>query len=201
MTPEVQNPDQPLVSIERVVAFVLGPAVIAGSGTLSAWLSTKIGIQVSASEITGAFATGGVAAGGLVYKWLHGRQKAPILIRDVFGNTTHVLNTVTNTLESLGIPKEITVGAAKTIEDHVETIAQQTANMVVEKLPIVTSGWRPPTQIPPAVGDPAPATPVAAAIAVPDAIENPPSRPQSAATPEGGAPSTGITQAPPPASS
>lgn len=201
MTPEVQQQNQPLVSIERVVAFVLGPAVVAGSGTLSAWLSTKLGVHLSGAEITGAFATGGAAAAGLVYKWLHGRQKAPVLIHDVFGNATHVLNTVTNTIEALGIPKEIQAGAAKTIEDHIETIAQETANRVVAQIPAPDPAAPPvpePIPIEPAIGDPAPATPVAAAAAVPDEIESAP-RPQSAVTPDGGAPSPGIDQAAPPA--
>lgn len=65
--------DAKLVSIERVVAFVLGPAVVTASGTLSAWLSTKVGVKVSPATISTAFATGGLAAGALVWKWLHGR--------------------------------------------------------------------------------------------------------------------------------
>jgi hypothetical protein len=69
-----------LISIERVVAFVVGPAVVAVSG----WASTqllKLGVHVSAPEVTAAFATGGLAAAGLVWKWLDGRQKdlAPVL--------------------------------------------------------------------------------------------------------------------------
>jgi hypothetical protein len=63
-----------LGSIERVVAFVVGPIVVAGSATLSGWLSTKIGVQVSSATITGAVATGGLTAGALAYKWLDGRS-------------------------------------------------------------------------------------------------------------------------------
>lgn len=66
--------DKKLLSIERVVAFVLGPIVVAASGTLSAWLATEVGANVSPAEITGAFATGGLTAGAAVWKWLHGRQ-------------------------------------------------------------------------------------------------------------------------------
>lgn len=79
----MQSQPQKLVSIERVVAFVLGPIVIAGSGTLSAWLSTKVGVNVSAPEITGAFATGGLAAGALAWKWLHGRQSYSAIEADL----------------------------------------------------------------------------------------------------------------------
>jgi hypothetical protein len=80
-TPGLLSKIVSLGSIERAVAFVLGPIVIAGSATLSGWLSTKIGIQVSSATITGAVATGGLAAGALVYKWLDGRQ-FPGLLKD-----------------------------------------------------------------------------------------------------------------------
>lgn len=63
-----------LLSIERVVAFVLGPAVTAGAGRLSVWLAESAGVHLSGPEIVAAFGAGGVAAAGLVYKWLHGRQ-------------------------------------------------------------------------------------------------------------------------------
>lgn len=70
-----QAEDAKLVSIERVVAFVLGPAVIAGSAALSGWLSTKLGVKVTPATISTAVGTGGLTAGALVWKWLHGRQK------------------------------------------------------------------------------------------------------------------------------
>lgn len=66
--------DQNLVSIERVVAFVLGPLITAASGALSGWLVANLGVQVSATQVMGAFATGGTAAAALLWKWLHGRQ-------------------------------------------------------------------------------------------------------------------------------
>lgn len=70
-----------LGSIERFVAFILGPIVIALAGTLSAWLYGEVGVVVSSASIVGAFATGGLAAGALTYKWLDGRQ-FPGLLKD-----------------------------------------------------------------------------------------------------------------------
>lgn len=88
-TPEPTTPEKPgllskiasLGSIERAVAFIVGPIVIAGSATLSGWLSTKLGVEVSSGTITAAVGSGGLAAGALVYKWLDGRQ-FPALLKD-----------------------------------------------------------------------------------------------------------------------
>lgn len=61
-------------SIERVVAFILGPVVIAGAGWLSTFLAKEIGMPVSSETIVGVFGVGALGAAGLAYKWLHGRQ-------------------------------------------------------------------------------------------------------------------------------
>lgn len=73
MQPEPQDPK--LISIERVVAFVLGPVVIAASGFLSA-KAVQLGFNVTPAEVEASFASGGLTAGALVWKWLHGRQAA-----------------------------------------------------------------------------------------------------------------------------
>ena len=211
-----------LISIERVVAFVLGPAVVAGSGTLSAWLSTKVGIKVSPGSLSAAFATGGAAAGASVWKWLHGRQQAPVLIRDAFGNATHIFDTVSNTLTELGITKAQQANAEHVGLARLEDIARTTADKVVAALPqpgfagggpVEGGSWEAgrtgsasisnspaappvPAPIPPAVNDPAPATPVQAEDALPDVAETPPPVPQSAVTPDGGALSPGAANAP-----
>ena len=76
----VQAPDAPpssakgFWSIERFVAFILGPAIAAGAGWLSTFLAREIGIHVSAESMVVVFGLGTVSAGGLAYKWLHGRQ-------------------------------------------------------------------------------------------------------------------------------
>lgn len=205
-----------LISIERVVAFVLGPAVVAGSGWLSTWLATKLGIKVTSEQLVGIFATGGLSAGALVWKWLHGRQQAPVIIRDAFGNATHVFDTVTNTLTELGITKAQQASAEHVLGEHLESVAQQTADKVVAALPKVTGGplfpsvqqpapaanapveggkWE-EAPIAPAPNDPAPATPVQAEEAIPGAVEQPPV-PQSAVTPDGGALSPGAENAAP----
>lgn len=68
--------DPRFLSIERFVAFILGPIVIALSGSLSVWLAKEAGVHISAHELVGIFATGGLAAGALVWKWLDGRAKS-----------------------------------------------------------------------------------------------------------------------------
>ena len=77
MTPDPNLPPQSATgfwSIERFVAFVLGPAVTAGAGWLSTFLAKKWGIHIDGPELAGIFATGALSASGLAYKWLHGRQ-------------------------------------------------------------------------------------------------------------------------------
>lgn len=207
-----------LVSIERVVAFVLGPAVVAGSGWLSTWLATKLGIKISSEQLVGIFATGGLSAGALAWKWLHGRQQAPVIIRDAFGNATHVFDTVSNTLTELGITKAQQATAEHVGLARVEEIARQIADKVVAALPtpgpVEGGSWEagrgvgsgtisnspavPPVSAPiaPAANDPAPATPVQAEEALPDVAETPPPVPQSAVTPDGGALSPGAENAP-----
>ncbi len=68
--------DQPtgLVTIERFVAFVLGPAVTLAASWLSVFLLKTLKFHVEPSEIVGALVVGGTSAAGLAYKWLHGKQ-------------------------------------------------------------------------------------------------------------------------------
>lgn len=61
-------------SIERVVAFIVGPLVAAGAGWLSTFLARELGVPIAAETIVGVFGIGTLTAGGLAYKWLHGRQ-------------------------------------------------------------------------------------------------------------------------------
>jgi hypothetical protein len=152
MQPE---PDKKLISIERVVAFVVGPIVIALSGTLSAFLATEVGVNISAPEITGAFATGGLAAGALAWKWLHGRQLSESLQHDLPAGVTNVVGT------SLGSP------FIKTTIEDLEHLARHAAETVVaskrpadeSKAAAVNGGSSPPAEpIPPAASDPAPSS-------------------------------------------
>lgn len=151
----------PLVSIERIVAFVVGPVVIAGSGTLSAWLSTKVGIKVSAPEITGAFATGGLAAGALAWTWLKGRQ-IPLLAQG-----QQAVSTAENALSTLGVSKGTQDGVIHIAEEDLKRLLEDTAQKAVDaihggkeyvaKPEFVVGG-----PIPAAANDPAPSTPVQA---------------------------------------
>lgn len=146
--------DQKLVSIERTVAFVLGPIVVAGSGTLSAWLSTKVGIKVSAPEITGAFATGGLAAGALAWKWLHGRQAYEVI--------EHDLGLAQNALGSIPGGDSFIKTTVKDLEGLAESAAHKAAAAVsTASVTSVTGqeagGSSPPAADPiPPAADPAP---------------------------------------------
>lgn len=170
-----------LISIERVVAFVLGPIVVAASGTISA-AAVKWGFNVTPKVVEGAFITGGLAAGAAVWKWLQGRQKPPIVLED----GKHVLNTVSGMVEDLGIHP----AQQQAIERQVLGVLEEHAHAIVEQLAAhITVRDQQPTQpagktsvapaeatvqapepvepIPPAVGDPAPVTPVPPTAPVP----------------------------------
>ena len=63
-----------MISIERIVAFVLGPIILAGSAWL-AGAAGKYGLHLDKTGIAALATSGAVGAVGLVWKWLHGRQK------------------------------------------------------------------------------------------------------------------------------
>lgn len=60
-------------SIERVVTL-LTPFFAAGASLLTAWLSTKVGINVNSSDVEGVMAAAFLGTVAIVFKWLHGRQ-------------------------------------------------------------------------------------------------------------------------------
>lgn len=130
-------------SIERFVAFVLGPAVTAGAGWLSLFLAKKWGVNISGPEITGIFATGGLSAAGLAYKWLHGRQLEMTLEH--------------NKLVEGVVGSPVAEGFLKTTVHDLEGLAQGAANRAVEAV-TGKAVEPPPPPIPSAVGDPAPAS-------------------------------------------
>jgi hypothetical protein len=120
------NSESPgLISIERVVAFVVGPAATALSGYASAWLAERLGVHLGGAEILGLFATGGAAAAGLAYKWLHGRQvemgvEGMLAKANAVPGATEFLHTTLADLEGL---------------------AQKAATEAVEHLGVHTSGY------------------------------------------------------------
>lgn len=63
-------------TVERAVAFVLGPLLVVGTGLLAAYLTTKLGVKVDAATIATTFSTPAIAVAAFVWKWLHGRQSA-----------------------------------------------------------------------------------------------------------------------------
>src|SRR5215831_1831210 len=122
MNPSDSSQSKPagLVSIERVVAFILGPSIAALSGWLSTLLAKKWGIKVEGAELAGIFSAGVLAATALVYKWLHGRQ----------------VEMGTKTVEKVGLPGgELAVGdLAPTSISDLEGLASNAATQAVESV-------------------------------------------------------------------
>lgn len=141
-------------SIERFVAFILGPAVTAGSTWLSAFLASKLGVKLSSDAIIAAIGVGGLSGGGLAYKWLHGRQIEMTVRKDLAPFET-------------GVAGVLGEGFIKTTVHDLEGLAQSAAShavAAVTKQPTVTkqpmntaADLSPPdVPIPPAANDPAP---------------------------------------------
>ena len=66
------------MSIERAVAFVLGPIITAGSAWVCGAVS-KYGLHLDPTEVAATATAGAVAAGGGVVTWLKGRQNPELL--------------------------------------------------------------------------------------------------------------------------
>lgn len=66
------------MSIERLVAFILGPIIAAASAWL-AGAAAKYGLHLSAGEVTAVATAGAVSAGTGVVTWLKGRQSPELL--------------------------------------------------------------------------------------------------------------------------
>lgn len=66
------------MSIERFVAFGLGPILAAGSAWLAGAVG-KYGLNLNPTEVDVLATAGAVSGAGFVVKWLHGRQNPEIL--------------------------------------------------------------------------------------------------------------------------
>jgi hypothetical protein len=139
-----QEQPQGFVSIERVVAFVVGPLLVIGSGWASAWLARHVPgappLPAEAATIAGGAVS--VTVGGLAYKWLHGRQKMLPEIQQVIHDVT-------------GIP------GVSDFASQVETAVEVgVAKALKQPMPTNTAEARaaPDEPIPAAANDPAPAS-------------------------------------------
>jgi hypothetical protein len=128
-------------SIERFVAFIVGPVVAAGAGWLSTFLATEAGISVNSESIVAIFGAGALSAGGLVWKWLHGRQ-----VEMQVQGTLAAVNQVPGASDFIHT----------TLHD-LEGLAQSAAGKAVAAINGGSPTEQPPP-IPPALGDPAPAS-------------------------------------------
>ena len=112
-------------SIERVVAFVLGPAVTAGAGYVALLVSELPGAPHVSGETVYAFASAvALSTGGLVYKWLHGRQLEASAKADL-AHLEHTLGVSAAFTEPLE-------GFIKTTAADLEGLAQSAATRAVE---------------------------------------------------------------------
>lgn len=175
-----------LITIERAVAFVVGPIVIAGSGTLSAWLSTKLGVRVSSSAIGGAFATGGLTAGAAVYKWLDGRSKSTLQ------KAEHVAAAVQTFLQKDGVPLDVQKAIIHVGQGDLEMLAETAAAKAVAGLRVSESMASAADEVMKVIVsspiDPAPSTPLPPPPVVSPVAADPPAQPVAAASPLAGPP-------------
>lgn len=170
-----------LVTIERVVAFVVGPAVVAGSAWLSAFLASKLGVEVASGEITAVAATGGIGAAGIIYKWLDGRSKSTLQKTQLLAENAQKF------VAKEGVPIATQDGiihiAEKDFIAFAHSVAQSTAD-VIQKATVPTTKPAseqsepevPPVEdepIIPPLHDPAPATPLDAEPPIPVAQQPP----------------------------
>lgn len=149
------------LSIEKAVAFVVGPVVAAGAGWLSTFLATRLGVNISQEAIVGIYGTGQLTAFGLAYKWLHGKQ--------VEMQVQGAIAKVEPLAASMGIAPAVQEGFVHVALADLEHLAEHAAatavgaiHQVQVKQPEVKQEAQPPPvpPIPPAANDPAPATPV-----------------------------------------
>lgn len=104
------------MSIERFVAFFLGPIIAAGAAWL-AGAAAKYGLHLDKAEVAALATAGAVSAAGFVVKWLHGRQNPEILkieaeAKTVFGKLTPALR---SELEAW-VQEEVKKGQAKIVK-------------------------------------------------------------------------------------
>jgi hypothetical protein len=136
-------------SIERFVAFLLGPAIAAGAGWFSTFLAREIGIKVNKESIVVIFGAATLAAGGLAYKWLHGRQvemqvSAELAKVEAIPGVGGLVHTTVHDLEGLAES-----AASKVVGQHMPAPVPAASSPSAD-LP-------PPVSVPPAAHDPAPA--------------------------------------------
>lgn len=171
-----------LLSVERVVTFLVGPIILALAGWLSAEVATLTSIQLSPELVGGAGIAGVLGATALIYKWLDGRSKHTLAQLDI------IHTKISAVLGSVGVTPTMQEGfvhiALADLEHLAEHASQSAVNLVHghigvlvdtkldEKVSALVKSAQqpvqekpvsepPPTPIPAAV-DPAPATPVAA---------------------------------------
>ena len=66
------------MSIERLIAFLLGPIVAAAAAWL-AGAAAKYGLHLDQTEVAALATAGAISAGAGIWKWLQGRQNPEIL--------------------------------------------------------------------------------------------------------------------------
>jgi hypothetical protein len=157
-------------SIERSVAFVVGPIVSAGAGWLSLFLANNVpGLPTVPGEAIYALAGAAtISTAALFHKWLDGRSKQT----QQLGATVHnVENFAQPLLDTAGITPAIESGGLETLRADLERMAENAAARAVgaihkSEVEQPAQPQPPPVQpIQPATSDPAPATPVQAQAA------------------------------------
>ena len=152
-------------SIERTVAFVVGPVVSAGAGWLSLFLANNVpGLPTVPGEAIYALAgTATIGTAALFHKWLDGRSKHTL--EQLRGD----LDKGQTLLSSAGITPVAQEGFVHGSIADIERIAENAAARAVgaiHQVEVKQPAQPPPVPpIQPATSDPAPATPVQAQAA------------------------------------
>jgi hypothetical protein len=124
----MSTPKSPLITIERSVAFAVGPLVAAGAGWLSTFLAAKLGINESAEAIVGVYVVGQGGAFYLANKWLGGRQAAYLL------KIEHEAASLGHVAAALGIGAPAQHAAAGDLMKLLETTADDAVRAAANKI-------------------------------------------------------------------
>ncbi len=160
-------------SIERAVAFVVGPIVSAGAGWLSLFLANNVpGLPaVPGQAIYGLAGAATLSTAALFHKWLDGRSKQTQALLGQARSFEHLAQPL---LSTAGITPGVESGFIHTTLVDLEGLAQHAAAKAVAGIQkaapasteyIVPAAPPPVQPIQPATNDPAPVTPVQAQAA------------------------------------
>jgi hypothetical protein len=164
-----------LISIEKFVAFILGPVVGAAGGLLSVVASKWAGVHVTQEAAAGVMMTGVAGGTATAYKWLDTKGKAWLLEEAERLRLMPKIDSALNTIDK-DVPSSVRIEAEAKLRTEFHEVADKLHKDFEQKLANVKAvgtesaatetetrvinevGVAPPP-IPVAPSDPAPVTP------------------------------------------